>query len=67
MDRVLGRLTAVGGNVLVFSHGHTTRVIAARFTGSDELAGRLGKPAPSSISILGYEHARPVLREWNQT
>lgn len=67
VDRVLGRLTAVGGDVLVFSHGHTTRVIAARFTGSDELAGSLGKPAPSSVSIFGCEHGRPVLRKWNQT
>lgn len=67
VGRVLDRLTAVRGDVLIFSHGHTTRVIAAGFTGSDELAGSLGKPAPSSVSILGYEHGRPVLREWNQT
>ena len=67
VDRVLGRLTAVEGSVLVFSHGHTTRVIASRFTRSDELAERLGKPAPSSVGVLGYEYSRPVLREWNQT
>jgi broad specificity phosphatase PhoE len=67
-DRVVSRLRAVPGNVLVFSSGHFIRVLAARWLGSDPSApGRHFMLSTSSLSALGYEHSlsRPVIRLWN--
>jgi broad specificity phosphatase PhoE len=67
-DRVVHRLRAAGGDVLLFSSGHFIRVLAARWL--DLAPGCLGKYLsvnPSSLSALSYEHtlARPVIRLWN--
>jgi probable phosphoglycerate mutase len=66
-DRVLARLRAVEGNVLVFSSGHFLRFVGARWLGLEPAGARLFYLSTASLSILGYEHnkARPVLRLWN--
>jgi len=67
-DRVVVRLRAVDGNVLVFSSGHFIRVLAARWLGLDAgMPGRHFMLSTASLSALGYEHslARPVIRLWN--
>jgi broad specificity phosphatase PhoE len=67
-DRVVERVRAAGGDVLVFSSGHFIRVLAARWL---ELGpGSAGKYLvlnTSSLSALGYEHklSQPVIRLWN--
>jgi probable phosphoglycerate mutase len=67
-DRVLERVRAAVGDVLVFSSGHFIRVLAARWL---ELGpGSAGKYLllnTSSLSALGYEHklSQPVIRLWN--
>src|SRR5215468_10680239 len=67
-DRVVERIRAVPGNVLLFSSGHFIRVLAARWLvlgpGS---AGRYFALSTASLSALGYEHNRsqPVIRLWN--
>ena len=66
-DRVLARLRAVEGNVVVFSHGHILRVLAAHWLGLPAGAARYFGLSPAALSILGYEHTRdePALRLWN--
>ncbi len=66
-DRVIGRLRAVPGNVLVFAHGHILRVLAVRWLGLPVEDGRLLLLGTATLSILGYDHSRdePVIRLWN--
>ena len=66
-DRVMARLRGVEGNVLVFSHGHFLRVLAARWLGLPAGAARHFVLSTAALSILGYEHTRdePALRLWN--
>ena len=67
-DRVVSRLRAVPGDVLVFSSGHFIRVLATRWiTLAAEATGRHFMLNTASLSAVGYEHdlLRPVIRLWN--
>jgi broad specificity phosphatase PhoE len=67
-DRVVRRVRAVGGNVLLFSSGHFLRVFAARWLGLEPGAGRYFLLGTASLSAVGYEHDRsePVIRLWDE-
>jgi len=64
-DRALVEIRAADGDVVVFSHGHFLRVLAARWLGLEPSAGALLALDPATISVLGHEHDRDVIREWN--
>jgi broad specificity phosphatase PhoE len=66
-DRVIARVRAVGGDVLLFSSGHFLRVFAARWLGLDAEGARHFVLGTASLSELGYEHDRsePVIRLWD--
>jgi broad specificity phosphatase PhoE len=68
-DRLVGRVRAIKGEVLVFSSGHFLRVLAARWLGLDAAGGRYLLLSTASLSALGYEHnlAQPAIRLWNET
>ena len=68
-DRVVARVRAVEGRVLLFSSAHFLRVLAARWLGLEPSAGRYLVLGTGSLSMLGYEHdrAEPVIRLWNET
>ncbi len=68
-DRVVRRVRAVAGNVVLFSSGHFLRVLAARWLALEPAAGRHFLLATASLSALGYEHdlSEPVIRLWNET
>jgi probable phosphoglycerate mutase len=67
-DRVIRRVRAIEGNVLLFSSGHFLRVFAARWLGLDPGAGRYFLLGTASLSAVGYEHDRsePVIRLWDE-
>ena len=68
-DRVISRVRAIDGDVLIFSSGHLLRVFAARWLGLEPACGRLLLLDTGSLGVLGYEHDRsePVIRLWNDT
>lgn len=66
-DRVLHRLSELGGRSLLFAHGHLLRILAARWVGLEPSGGRLLALVPASVSVLGYEHETRVILVWNLT
>jgi probable phosphoglycerate mutase len=66
-DRVIERIRAVDGDVLLFGHGHFSRVLGARLIEFPPSTGGRFILGPASISIVGAEHGRPAFRTWNRT
>ena len=68
-DRVLGRVRAVHGDVLLFSSEHFLRVLAARWLGLEPVGGCQFPLSTAGLCMLGYEHnlAEPAIRLWNDT
>ncbi len=66
-DRVVSRVRAVQGNVLLFSSGHFLRVFCARWLGLEPGAGRYFLLSTASLSALGYDGSlsQPTIRLWN--
>jgi probable phosphoglycerate mutase len=64
-DRVIDRLLPIGGDVLVFSHGHVLRVLAARWIEAPPLLASRLELATATISELGWETDRRVVEIWN--
>ncbi|WGY00614.1 histidine phosphatase family protein [Nocardioides sp. QY071] len=64
-DRVVARIRAAGGPVLVFAHGHVLRALAARWLGLPVADGRLFRLDTATLSELGHERETPVLQRWN--
>jgi broad specificity phosphatase PhoE len=68
-DRVVARLRALDGDVLLFSSGHFLRVLAARWCGLEVSFGRYLVLTVATLSVLGYEHnkSEPAIRLWNDS
>ena len=69
-DRVVSRVRAVPGDVLLFSSGHFIRVLATRWIGLEVTANaKRFMLSTASLSAVGYEKelSRPVIRLWNDT
>ena len=65
-DRVIARLVAFGGRpVVVFSHAHLLRVLAARWIGQAAEEGRHFVLGTCSVSSLGFEREERAITSWN--
>ena len=65
LDRVIARVRAVDGDVLLFAHGHSLRVLTARWLGLPVVDGRLFRLDTATVSVLTYERENPVIARWN--
>lgn len=69
-DRIVRRVRAVSGDVLIFTSGHFMRVLATRWLGLEPTVNcKFFMLSTASLSALSYEHdlSRPVIRLWNET
>ncbi len=67
-DRLIQRLRALKGNVALFSHGHFSMVLAARWIGLTVQDGEHFLLGTASLSILQYRPGPPevpVIGLWN--
>jgi broad specificity phosphatase PhoE len=66
-DRVLARIRPAldDGDVLLVGHGHTLRVLTARWLEQPPDHGRLVALDTATLSVLGHEHDLPVIRSLN--
>ncbi|MEO8338106.1 MAG: histidine phosphatase family protein [Nitrospirota bacterium] len=66
-DRVIGRIRALAGDILVFAHRDILRILAIRWLSLRAVEARHLYLATASLSILGYDHDldEPVIRLWN--
>jgi broad specificity phosphatase PhoE len=66
VDAVLDEIRALGGDALLFAHGHVLRVLTARWLTLEPDSGRLFALDPATLSTLGYERETPVIQLWNE-
>jgi broad specificity phosphatase PhoE len=68
-DRVVRRVRAVTGNVLLFSSGHFLRVLATRWIKIKPIYGQFLMLSTASLSALSFENSlsQPGIRFWNDT
>lgn len=65
VDRLIARVRSVDGDVLAFSHGHTSRVIGARWIGQPVTLGRSFSLDTATVSVLGEDRGSWVIERWN--
>lgn len=69
-DRLIRRLRQWEGNIALFSHGHFSRVLAARWNDLAVPFARHFLLDTACLGILDYEHQRrelPVVGLWNES
>jgi probable phosphoglycerate mutase len=66
-ERVLARVAPLlaDGNVALVAHGHVLRVLTACYLRLPPVDGRLFRLGTGTVSMLGTEHAEPVITSWN--
>jgi broad specificity phosphatase PhoE len=64
-DHVIERITSFDDDVLVFGHGHFSRLLGARLLGLPASDGSRLMLSPGTISIVASEHDLRAIRVWN--
>ena len=65
VDRVIAKVRAVEGNVLLFAHGHVLRVLSARWLDLPPSAGQHFLLDTATMTILSYYRGVPAIKRWN--
>jgi broad specificity phosphatase PhoE len=66
-DRVIERALAADGDVALFAHGHTLRILGARWIGLPAAYGGHLLLSTGSLCELGFERERRAIVLWNDT
>jgi broad specificity phosphatase PhoE len=66
-SHVLALIKECKGDVLIFSHGHFSRLLGARWIGLGPNEGRLFTFSAAGVSILGFEKNYHAFLCWNDT
>lgn len=68
-DRVIGRIHACGGNMVIVAHRDILRILAVRWIGLAAIEGCRLLLATASLGNLGYDHnlTEPVIHRWNHS
>lgn len=64
-DRIVTAAHEADGDILIVSHGHLLRVLAARWLGLDAEFARTLAAGAASLSVLGWKRDLPVVLRWN--
>lgn len=64
-DQVIARIREVDGDVVLFSHGHILRVLAARWIGLPAGSGSHFMLDTATLCILSYYQDLPAMQQWN--
>jgi probable phosphoglycerate mutase len=62
---MIEKIRDIDGDVVIFSSGHFSRVLAARWLGMPAEAGKHFILGTATLSILGYERENPAILLWN--
>lgn len=65
LDRLIARVRGVEGDVLVFTHGHLGRALAARWIGQSPAFGRALSLDTATVSVLAEDRGEWVIERWN--
>lgn len=65
VDRVIARVRAVRGDVVLFAHGHVLRVLAARWLGLAPSAGAHFLLDTAALCVLSSHGGIAAFRRWN--
>lgn len=68
VERILNRarpVLAEGQDAVFVAHGHVLRALGAAWIRLAPQDGAVLKLGTASVSVLGYEHGRPVIDAWN--
>jgi probable phosphoglycerate mutase len=65
LDRVIERVAATDGDVLLVAHGHSLRALTARWLGLPGGEGRRFWLDTATVSVLGHERESRVILRWN--
>ena len=65
VDRVIEKVRAVKGHVILFAHGHVLRVFGARWVGLPASEGQRFLLETATLTILSYYRGVPAIKRWN--
>lgn len=66
-DKLIKKVKGLGSTIALFTSGHISRAIIARWIGQPVSFGRHILSSTASISILSYDRKAPVIHSLNDT